>query len=181
MKESATPCLIDHVERHRDARCRLVVERFRTVDGSIERAVVHHPGAVGIIVQTDPAHVLLVRQYRYPIRAWTWEIPAGTRAPGEDPATTAQRELEEEAGLIAGRLDECTRFHPAVGLSDEELIIYRAHDCRPGRRAPDPGELISVANVPLTELADLRRSGALCDGKTLIALALIGCPGSIAP
>ncbi len=166
-------------ERYRDARCQLAVEHFDTPDGPIRRAVIHHPGAVGVIVRPDPDHLVMVRQFRYPIQAWTLEIPAGTRDRGEDPQDTALRELEEEAGLVAGRFEERVRMFPAVGLSDEELIIYEAFDCQPGTKNPDQGELIAVETVALADLAQHRRSGLICDAKTLIALSLIGCADTI--
>ncbi len=156
------------------SRFALAAETFATVDGPVERPVIHHPGAVAVLAQPDPAHLVLVRQYRYAIRRWTLEIPAGTRVPGEPPAVTAARELREEAGYAAARLVEELRFFPAVGVSDEELIVYRAHALSEVPPAPEHGELVARAVVALTELPALRRAGLLCDAKTLIACQLLG-------
>jgi ADP-ribose pyrophosphatase len=88
-------------------------------DGSRhEREVVHHPGAVGVVPVHDDGSVTLVRQYRAPLDADVWEVPAGLRdVHGESPATTAQRELAEEAGLRAERLDHLVTFHNSPGFS----------------------------------------------------------------
>ena len=155
-------------------RFALAAETFATVDGPVERPVIHHPGAVAVIAQPSPMTIILVRQFRYPVRRWTLEIPAGTRVVGEPPAVTAQRELREEAGLEASRLVEITRFFPAIGVSDEELILYRAHGLAEVPAAPEHGELVTRELVSLADLPDLRRDGLICDAKTLIACALLG-------
>ncbi|MBA3685845.1 MAG: NUDIX hydrolase [Planctomycetes bacterium] len=155
-------------------RFSLAIERFATPDGEISRPVIHHPGAVAIIAQPEPGTLLLVRQYRYSVRRWTLEIPAGTRNAGEEPRATAARELREEAGYDAAFLDELCRFHPAIGVSDEELIIFRAAALSRVPPAPEPGELVAPEIVALGDLARLTASGEICDAKTLIAFALLG-------
>ncbi len=155
-------------------RFALVEEEFATPDGPVRRPVIHHPGAVAILAQPTPGTVLLVRQYRYPVRRWTLEIPAGTRVPGEAPETTAARELVEEAGFRPGRLCELMRFFPAVGVSDEELILYRADDLVAEPCAPEHGELVAPEIARLADAAALVASGEICDAKTLMALALLG-------
>jgi ADP-ribose pyrophosphatase len=155
-------------------RFRLAEETFAIDDGPVSRPVIHHPGAVAVVVQPGPGAVLLVRQFRYPIRRWTVEIPAGTRVPGEPPAVTAARELAEEAGLRAARLVEVGRFFPALGVSDEEMILYRASGLEPAVARPDHGELVGPLTVLATDLPRLRASGELCDAKTLLALSWLG-------
>jgi ADP-ribose pyrophosphatase len=155
-------------------RFSLAIERFGTPDGEIARPIIHHPGAVAIVAQPDPGTLLLVRQYRYSVRRWTLEIPAGTRVAGEEPRATAARELREEAGYDAAFLDELCRFHPAIGVSDEELIVYRAAALSRVPPSPDPGELVAPVVVALGDLPRLVASGGICDAKTLIAFALLG-------
>lgn len=155
-------------------RFSLVFERFATPDGEVERTVIHHPGAVGVIARPRAGALVLVRQYRYPIRRWTLEIPAGTCEPGEEPAHSAHRELAEEAGWRAERLVERCRFHPAVGVSDELLVIYEAEGLSRVPTAPDHGELVRPEVVALDEVPRLIAEGLVCDGKTLVALALLG-------
>jgi ADP-ribose pyrophosphatase len=170
------PVLIGARSLWRSPRFSLAAERFATDDGLVDRPVIHHPGAVAILAQPTPATVVLVRQYRYPIRRWTLEIPAGTRVPGEPPEVTAARELREEAGLEATRLTEITRFFPAVGVSDEELILYRAHALSEVPPAPEHGELVAREVVAIADLPRLRQEGLICDAKTLLAGVLLGVP-----
>jgi ADP-ribose pyrophosphatase len=160
----------------RSDRFDLMRETFTTSDGAVVRPVIHHPGAVALLAQPDPRSLVLVRQYRYPVRRWTLEIPAGTRVVGEAPELTASRELQEEAGYRATRLTELTRFYPAVGVSDEEMILYRAEGLSEVPAAPEHGELVAREVVALADLPALMAAGRLCDAKTLIALALIGVP-----
>lgn len=155
-------------------RFTLAVEAFETPDGLVERPVIHHPGAVGIIACPDPDHLVLVRQYRYALRRWTLEIPAGTREPDEAPEVTAARELQEEAGYRASRLIEVTRFLPAPGVSDEVMILYRAEGLEPAPTDPDHGELIHPEVIALRDWRSLRDEGLICEAKTLIAVALLG-------
>ena len=157
-------------------RFALMEETFATSDGAVVRPVIHHPGAVAVLAQPAPETLLLVRQYRYPIRRWTLEIPAGTRVPGEAPEATAARELQEEAGFSAAQLEELTRFLPAVGVSDEELILYRATGLSEIAAAPEHGELVTREVVALGRVPALLAAGLICDAKTLFALALLGLP-----
>jgi ADP-ribose pyrophosphatase len=96
--------------------------------------------------------------------------------PGEAPEVTAVRELREEAGYTAARVYEVTRFFPAVGVSDEEMILYRAEGLSDVPAAPEHGELVAREIVALDDLPQLVARGELCDAKTLIALALLGLP-----
>lgn len=154
-------------------RFSLAIEHFSTPDGKVSRPVIHHPGAVAIIAQPDPSTVLLVRQYRYPVRRWTWEIPAGTRVSGEDPIATARRELQEEAGYTAEAMVEIMRFFPALGVSDEEMILYRASGLQLCATAPEHGELVSPDIVALVDVAAFIADGRICDAKTWMALSLL--------
>lgn len=151
-------------------------ETWDTSDGTVVRPAIHHPGAVVVLAEPAPGAVLLVRQWRYPVRRWTLEVPAGTRVAGEAPEVTASRELAEEAGYAAARIIEVMRFFPALGVSDEEMIVYRAEGLREAPGTRDHGELVSRHVVARDELPALAASGAICDGKTLLALALWGIP-----
>lgn len=160
----------------RTSRIALVEETFATDVGPVVKPVIHHPGAVVVLAEPEPGSVLLVRQYRYAVRAWTLEVPAGTREPGEAPEATARRELAEEAGYAAARLDEILRFLPAPGVSDEEMILYRATGLTPCAASPDHGELVGRAVIPRADLPGLVAGGAIRDAKTLLALAILGVP-----
>lgn len=165
--------------RYKHERFHLLEETFVLDDRSIVRPIIHHPGAVAIVAQPDTDHLLMVRQFRYPLRRWTLEIPAGTREEGEDPLDTAKRELSEEAGMAAEHWREILRFFPALGVSTEEMILYQANSLTTADGCPDEGELVAGEVVALSDLQHFMDEGLICDAKTLIALAVIGAwPGS---
>jgi 8-oxo-dGDP phosphatase len=143
-------------------------------DGSHhEREVVHHPGAVGVVALHAEGAVTLVRQYRAPIDRMLWEVPAGLRdVEGEDPATTAARELAEEAGLAAGSLEHLVTFHNSPGFCDEQVILYLATDLSevPDDRQGIEEQHMEVARVPLAEALAMVDDGRITDAKTVIAL-----------
>jgi ADP-ribose pyrophosphatase len=170
----AEPRLQGRSELYRSSRFTLASESWATRDGLVERPVIHHPGAVALIAQPVPGSLVLVKQFRYPIRRWTFEIPAGTRDPQETAEATAHRELREEAGLTCDRLIEVMRCYPAVGVSSEEMIIYRAEGLHPVAAAPEPGELITVVTADTPTLRAMVADGRICDAKTLLALVIIG-------
>jgi ADP-ribose pyrophosphatase len=170
------PNLLSACPVWRSSRFDMLEESWDTTDGRVVRPVIRHPGAVVILAEPEPGCVLLVRQWRYPVRRWTLEVPAGTRVPGEAPEVTAGRELTEEAGYAADRLVEIMRFFPALGVSDEEMIVYRAEALRPAVGQRDHGELVGRHVVRRDTLSTLLADGSICDGKTLLALALWGVP-----
>jgi 8-oxo-dGDP phosphatase len=105
-------------------------DKVRMPDNQIaEREVVLHPGAVGVLALDDSDRILLIRQYRHPVRRLLWEIPAGLRdVAGEDPFRTAQRELLEEAGYRARDWRVLVDYFSSPGFSTERLRVYLARD-----------------------------------------------------
>lgn len=96
---------------------------------SIVREYTEHPGAVAILALNDQRQVLLVRQYRHPVRENLWEIPAGlTDLAGESKLNAAQRELLEESGWVATSWEELTTFYTTPGGSNEQITVYLAQD-----------------------------------------------------
>jgi ADP-ribose pyrophosphatase len=134
------------------------------------REVVEHPGAVGILPVTATGHIVLVRQYRYAIGRALLEIPAGTREPGEPDEATALRELREETGYLAGRLDELMRFYTSPGWANEEIILFQASALERSSPMPDPDEILDVAKVAPHDIPGLMRDGSIADAKTIAAL-----------
>jgi ADP-ribose pyrophosphatase len=115
------------------ARGRLVTvrtDKVRMPDGELaERDVVIHPGAVAVLALDDAQQVLLIRQYRHPVRRLLWEIPAGLRdVPGEPPWATARRELVEEAGYRARDWRILADYYTSPGFSTERLRVFLARD-----------------------------------------------------
>ncbi|HEX3604516.1 MAG TPA: NUDIX hydrolase [Candidatus Dormibacteraeota bacterium] len=146
------------------------------------REIVHHRGAVAIVATVPSGGILLVRQWRHACERALWEIPAGTRDDGEDPALTARRELEEETGYSAARWRRLGEACVSPGYSREVLTFFLAEDLTEGTPATDPDELVEVRAFDPAEIAGLVRDGAT-DCKTLGGLALAGLlpPLELAP
>ena len=123
----------------------------------ITREIVRHPGAVAILALDDEGRVLLIRQYRHPIRTRAWEIPAGLLdQAGEPPLAAAQRELAEEADLAAARWDVLAEFQNSPGGSDETIRVYLARDVSavPAFARSDEEADIEVRWAPLDDVVD---------------------------
>jgi ADP-ribose pyrophosphatase len=137
------------------------------------REVVEHVGAVTVVATDDHDRVVLVRQWRHATGRALWELPAGTREQGEDPAATARRELIEETGYNATEWRELGHGPVSPGYSSEEIWFYAARGLTAGHSAPDADELLDVELFDAPELARLARGGEV-DLKTLAGLALAG-------
>ena len=143
--------------------------------GAATRDVVVHPGAVGIIALDDEDRVLLVRQYRHPVRQRLWEPPAGLLdEPGEDPLVTARRELFEETHHEADRWDVLVDAFTSPGMTDEAIRIYLARDIRPaeGNRheAEDEERDMPVAWFPLEDAVEAVLAGRLHNPLAVMGL-----------
>jgi len=164
-------------ELYRGALISVARGRFRAPDGSeFERDIVHHPGAVSVVpVVDDGDAVLLVRQYRAAIDRHLLEIPAGKRdVEGEPPEETARRELEEEVGVRAGRVEKLAEFYNSPGFSDEYSYVFLGLDLTPTQvSAHSPEEAaMEIERVALDEVPMLIRTGRLVDAKSIIGLCL---------
>ena len=144
---------------------------------TVDMELVRHPGSVVLLPIPAPGQIILIRQYRYTIDRWIWELPAGSLKPGENPDTAAARECEEEIGLAPGRITRLGGYYPTPGFCDEEMIYYRCEDLRPpapGSTAKkDEDEEIEPRTFTLDEARALVRSGEIVDLKTLAGLTLI--------
>ena len=147
---------------------------IRFHDGhTAERAVVRHPGAVALVVIDDQQRWLLVSQYRHPAAQDLLEIPAGTREPGEEPATTAAREVREETGYAAASLTHLGATWMAPGFCDEYIHYYLATDLTEDPLPQDHDEYIGTpVRLTIDELETAIRSGEINDAKTITALTL---------
>lgn len=149
---------------------------FADPDGhEFERDVVRHPGAVLIIPVHADGTVTLVRQVRVAVGAADLEAPAGTRdVLGEDPLTTARRELQEEAGLTGGRFERLGAFYNSPGYTDQQTIVYLATGLTPGatHRSGVEEHWISTERVALSDVEELVAEGRLLDSTTIAGLLL---------
>jgi 8-oxo-dGTP pyrophosphatase MutT (NUDIX family) len=168
---------LDEVELASGYRFSLVRARFRAPDGQeFSREVVRHPGAVGVVPLHDDGTVTLVRQYRPALETELLEIPAGLRdVEGEADERTAHRELEEEAGLRADRLELLTVFRNSPGLTNESVAVYAARDLTeiPDDRQGVEEQSMTVERLPLVDALTMVDRGEITDAKTIIGLTLV--------
>lgn len=137
------------------------------------REWIQHPGASAVVALFENGDALMIRQFRYPPRRTFLEVPAGKlEAVGEDPAETAQRELEEETGYRAGRLDKLGATYPCIGYSDEVIHLFLARDLVAGKRALAEGEHLDVVRQPFVSLVEQAQRGEILDTKTAVALLM---------
>ena len=149
---------------------------FEDPDGDeFTRDIVRHPGAVSVVPLLEDGQVVLVRQYRAACDRELLEIPAGKRdVDGESPVQTAQRELGEEVGYRADRMDELACFYNSPGFSDEYSHVFLARDLSPTDRATQGVEerFMTVERRPIGSVPELIASHELVDAKTIIGLTL---------
>ncbi|HKB90000.1 MAG TPA: NUDIX hydrolase [Opitutaceae bacterium] len=134
-----------------------------------QREFLAHPGAVGVLAFESPQKIILVKQYRYPVRQFTYEIPAGKLSQGEDSGACVRRELEEETGFRARKISKLMSYWPTAAFSTEVIHLYVATGLFPTRANPDEDEFIELVRVSPKQLEGWMRSGKIRDSKTLIA------------
>ena len=148
-------------------------------DGRIVRMeVVRHRGSVVLLPMTAPDRILLVRQYRYVVDEWLWELPAGTLEPNESLDAAALRECHEEVGKIAAKAQKLVSYFPSPGFCDEVMhffLLTGLRDRRPGEAAPhqDPDEVLQVKEFAVQDVRNLIRIGEIRDMKTAVGLTLL--------
>ena len=136
------------------------------------REVVEHPGGAAVVPVYDDGTVAFVSQYRHPTRRYVMELPAGKLDPGERPAETAARELEEELGVVAGRLEQLSEFYTTPGFCAERLWVFLATELRETARRHEEDEIIEVVRMPLARARAMVASGEIDDAKTINGLLL---------
>jgi len=136
------------------------------------REVVGHPGGAAVVPVFEDGRVAFVSQYRHPTRRYVLELPAGKLDPGERPAETAARELEEELGVVAGRMEPLSEFYTTPGFCAERLWVFLATDLRETTRRHEDDEIIEIVRMPFGRALSLVASGEIDDAKTIIGLLL---------
>lgn len=132
--------------------------------------IVNHNDSVAILPVDQEGKILLVRQYRYPIRKLLLEIPAGVMENGENPQDCAQRELREEIGMGAKNMELVGQFYLAGGYSTEYMHVFLASDLFKSYAQPDDDEFIQIEKYAISEILQMARNDELEDAKTLAAL-----------
>lgn len=163
---------------HRGRAVRLRLDRVRMPSGrETSREIIEHPGSVGILPLLTRERVLLIRHYRHAVGKTIWEIPAGTMEPGETPEECARRELEEETGYRARRLEPFFECYAAPGYSQELMHVFLARGLERTKRRPEEDEIISVRSLASEKAFRLVESGKIRDAKTICALSYLRASG----
>lgn len=135
------------------------------------REYIVHPGAAMIVPVLPNGKLLMIRQFRYPLKRVFIEFPAGKTDAGEDSLQTAKRELEEETGCEAKIWRLMTTIHPVIGYADEKIDLFLAQDIvRQRKNHLDPEEFLELVEYSLPEAMDLMKKGQITDVKTMVGL-----------
>ncbi len=156
----------------------LEVDRVHLPSGhTVDMDVVRHPGSVVLMPMPSADEIILIRQYRYTIDRWLWELPAGTLKPGEDPTEAAARECEEEIGQVPRRVARLRSFFPTPGFCDEVMHFYvcdQLTDPAPDSAVrKDEDEDIEPRRFTLDEAREMLDAGDIVDLKTAVGLTLL--------
>ena len=137
--------------------------------------VVRHSKSVVLVPVPEPGKVILVRQYRYAVNAFLWELPAGSVDEGESPEQAARRECHEEIGLLPSTVVRLAAMYPTPGYCDEEMVFFRLSglETTDEQAAVDEDEDIEAKTFDLRDARDMVRRGEIQDMKTLVGLSLI--------
>jgi len=137
-----------------------------------ELDIIRHPGASAMVPMLNKNTVLLLKQYRYAAGGFIWEIPAGTLNTGESPLGCAKRELIEETGYSADKLEKLTEIVPVPGYSDERIHIFLATDLKKAVQNLDRDEMLNVHEVKMEAALEMIAKGEIMDAKTISGLYL---------
>lgn len=156
------------------------LDTVRFPDGSSgELEMIRHPGAAAVVpvlsdLEGPDPTLLLLRQFRYATGGTLWEIPAGRLAdPGEEPAACARRELLEEAGVTAGRIEPLTTIWTTPGFTDETIHLFLATELHTAEHQREHDEFIEVQPLPLSRALEMIRNGDIRDAKTALAILYV--------
>lgn len=172
MSTQTNPQIIASKEIFRGRVFDVSVDTIAEGEITYDREVVHHPGSAVIIPLFDDGTVGLVRQYRHPAVKYLLEIPAGTLDGNESPEEGAVRELKEELGCVAGRMEKLTEFFVSPGFCEEKMWLYLATDLTETAQQLEDDELLDVVRMPFSRALEMISTGEIEDAKTIIGLLL---------
>jgi ADP-ribose pyrophosphatase len=152
------------------------VSRAEVREGEItyEREIIGHNGSAVIVPVFEDKTVALVRQYRHPAEKYLLEIPAGSLEKGENPETGAVRELEEEIGVTAEKIEKLTEFYVSPGFLAEKMFVFLATGLTEVGQKLEEDEILSIERLSFPKAFDMIRNGEIEDAKTMVGLILAG-------
>jgi ADP-ribose pyrophosphatase len=151
-------------------------ERVRLANGrEVDLDVVRHPKSVVLVPMPEPGRVMLVRQFRFAVNAFLWELPAGSVDDGETPEQAARRECHEEVGLVPNAIVRIGAMYPTPGYCDEEMVFFRLSGLEEPTEAAalDEDEEIEVKAFEVRDVREMIRRGEITDMKTMAGLSLL--------
>lgn len=162
-------------ERIYDGRVvNLRVDTVRLPGGRItSREIVEHSGAVAIVALDEEQNVLLVKQFRAAVGETLLELPAGTLEAGEEARACALRELREETGHAAQRIEELYVFYASPGFCNERIWLFLASGLEKCSQDTQADEIIEVVKLPLDRAMEMVASRQICDGKSVLGLMAV--------
>ena len=174
-----SPGLTDKIV-YAGSRVSMALRSVRLSNGKqIQREVVLHPGAVIILPILADGRIVLIENVRHTVGESLLELPAGTLEKGEPPDVCAGRELEEETGYRAARIESLGWFYTSPGILTEKMYAFVAQELTPGPQALEENETISVRPTPVREVVELIESNSIVDGKTIaVILKYLSCSGN---
>ena len=172
MASTDCPQILGSEEIFRGRVFNVTVDTIREGDKTYQREVVHHPGSAVIVPVFEDGMVALVRQYRHPAVRYLLEAPAGTLKRGEEPEEGAARELQEEVGYLAGRLEKLSEFFVSPGFCEEKMWVYLATELTESQQRLEEDEVIEIVRVPFSQALSMITTGEIEDAKTIIGVML---------
>ena len=157
---------------HRGSRLELRLIQMKVEDGTIEKEVVVHPGAVVVLPFLTEDEIVFIRNTRLAVGQRLLELPAGTLGKGEEPAACAQRELKEETGYTASSIEPLGSMLNAPGWSTYQLFCFVAKGLIAGTQQLEKDETIEVELVRTSDVCSMIAAGRIVDGKTISTLAI---------
>ena len=157
----------------------LDLDTVRFPDDSIgQLEMLRHPGAAAVVPFLDPPggadpRVVLIRQFRHAADGYIWEVPAGRLDGGDPPEACAERELEEETGMRARRLERLTTIYTTPGFTDERIHLFLADGLEPGAEHREADEFMELHTLRWSQVLEMIERGEIVDGKTLVSLLFV--------
>jgi len=172
MASTEQPQILKSVEIFRGRVFDVTMDTIREGGKTYQREVVRHPGSAVIIPIFADGTIALVRQYRHPAVRYLLEAPAGSLERGEAPEEGAARELEEELGYVAARLEKLTEFFVSPGFCEEKMWVYLATEMTKTEQQLDDDEIVEVVRIPFSHALSMITTGEIDDAKTMIGIML---------
>ncbi len=171
MEKNPETAVLSRNELYRGKIVNLLVDTVKLPSGTTGiREVVQHPGGVTAVPVLQDSRILLIRQFRYPLQKYIFELPAGKLDSSQSPLDTMKRELEEETGFKAATWEHECSFYTSPGISDEVIHLFTARDLTQVAQRLEEGEHITPLACTLEECLDKMRRGEIEDGKTILGL-----------